>query len=406
MKKIYLALLITFTIIGSKLFTIDIPNLGTVSLIMILVIFTILYLIIILSKRKKIYFDKIQKNTAIFLIVTILCAIIDSVIFKFNLLGWMTYIVSFSILSFCMIFINNSRELIFCEKVLLINVFFILVIALYECLTGNYIRETYDSYIYQKSVFGLYKPTAGFANINNLGIFLVIMMPICYSTIDNFKKYKGVVKVIFLLLDIFVVISTNSRGAIIGLIFIFILYYKDKFRKYRVLYNGILIACMMVFVMSVFMNGIIFNDIEDESRINIWKQTIKTIANNYFIGVGPGNIADYNLKADYYNYTFGNPHNYFLEFLGDFGIIAFVCFIGWLYSMIKNCKEITKKDDEYIRSRARNYYIYYIIFIISTITPSTMMTAQYIWLGFGLSIAFLSIYQKEGNKKCLEQKNL
>lgn len=406
MKKIYLAMLITFTIWGSRLLNINIPDIGTITPITMLIVLSVLYIVLIISRKKKIYFDKIQKSTVIFLVITVFCACLASIIGKVNLYAWMIYIVSFCILICCMTFISNKEELEFCEKILLFNIFVVILIALYESFTGNYIIETYESYNYQRNIFGLYKPVATFYNINNLGIFLVLMTPICCNAIESFKKFNKTLKFIFLGFDIFIIISTNSRGAILGIVFFLILYYKDKFKKYRVLYNSILVVCAIVLVMSVFMNGIISNDIGDEPRIDVWKQTLKTIANNYFIGVGPGNIADYNLEANYYTFSFGDPHNYFLEFLGDFGIIAFVCFIGWLYSMIKNCKEITKKDDEYIRSRARNYYIYYIIFIISTITPSTMMTAQYIWLGFGFSIAFLSIYQKEGNKKCLEQKNL
>ena len=411
MKKVYLALLITFTIWGSRLFNIKIPLVGDITPIIALTVISVLYLIFIITKTKKIYFDKIQKKTAIFLIIVIICAILATFLHTVNIYGWTTYIVSFAILICCMNFIANRDEIEFCEKVLLVNVFIVLLLGLYECFTGNYIIETYESYRYQRSIFGLYKPVATFYNINNLGIFILLMTPICYNALDNIKKGKYIIKYIFVILVLFIIISTNSRGAIIGFVIFLTLYYKEKMKQYKIMYNLILISCIMLLIISVFISGLFMNNeessISEESRIEIWKQTIKTIIDNNFVGVGPGNISAYNLKADYYSFSFGNPHNYFLEFLGDFGIVGFISFIVWLYYIMKTYKKKIKTEkDKKIKHRAENYYIYYIIFIISTITPSTMMTAQYIWLGFGLSIAFLSIYRKEGNNICQEQKNL
>lgn len=411
MRRIYLALLIIFTILGSKLLTINFPGIGSVSLIMILIFITILYLIMVLSKKKKICLDKIQKNTGIVLFIIVICGSIASAIYSINLPAWITYIVSFFIMISCMVFINNKKELIFCEKVVFFAVISIMLIALYESFTGNYIKETYESYAYQRNIFGLYKPSVAFANINNFGIFLTIMTPICCNAIENFKKHKNLIKIIFLMVDMFIIICTNSRGAIIGIILFIILHYRNIFQKYKIIYRGILIAFILIFFMSMLDYGFFKNkntySVEEEPRIEIWKKTLITIANSYYIGFGPGNIAIYNMDADYYNFDFGNPHNYFLEFLGDFGIIGFIAFIVWLYGIIKMDKnKIKTENDEKIKRKAENYYIYYIIFIISTITPSTMMTAQYIWLGFGFSLAFLSIYKKEGNNICQGQKNL
>ena len=411
MRRIYLALLIIFTILGSKLLTINFPGIGSVSLIMILVFITILYLIMVLSKKKKICLDKIQKNTGIVLFIIVIGGSIASAIYNINLPAWITYIVSFFIMISCMVFINNQKELIFCEKVLFFTIIFIMLIALYEIFTGNHIKETYESYAYQRNVFGLYKPNVAFSNINNFGIFLCIVTPICCNAIENFKKHQNLIKIIFLLLDTFVIISTNSRGAIIGIILFIMLHYRNIFQKYKLIYRGILIAFIVIFLMSMLDYGLFENkntySLEEEPRMEVWKKTIRTIINNYFIGVGPGNIAIYNMQEDSYNFDFGNPHNYFLEFLGDFGIIGFIAFIVWLYGIIKMYKKkIKTESDEKIKRKAENYYIYYIIFIISTITPSTMMTAQYIWLGFGFSLAFLSIYKKEGNNICQGQKNL
>ena len=411
MKKVYLALLITFTIWGSRLFNIKIPAVGDITPIIALTMLSVLYLVFNITKTKKIYFDKIQKKTAIFLIVVINCALLATFLHIVNIYGWATYIVSFVILICCINFIKNKNEIEFCEKILLVNVFIVLLLGLYECFTGDYIIETYESYKYQRSIFGLYKPVATFYNINNLGIFILLMTPICYNALDNLRRGKNIVKYIFLILELFIIISTNSRGAIIGFIIFLTLYYKEKMKRYKVMYNIILSLCIILLIISVFINRLFINNgtslISEESRIEIWKQTIKTIIDNNFVGVGPGNISTYNLKSDYYSFNFGNPHNYFLEFLGDFGIVGFIAFIVWLYDIIKMYKKkIKTESDEKIKRKVENYYIYYIIFIISTITPSTMMTAQYIWLGFGFSLAFLSIYKKEGNNICQGQKNL
>ncbi len=413
MKKIYFTLLITFTIWGARLPSFRIPGIGNIYLIRALVIATIIYMFFALAKRKKIVFTKMQKTTGIFLFVTVIWSTLCFAWAPSNesyIASMFTYLTSFAILIITMQFIKEKEILNFCEKVFLLNVIVVLALAIYESFTGDYLILTYDSYMQQRNSLGLYKPLATFYNINNLGTFLALATPISCNAIFQFKKRKNICKFLFLMINTFVILLTNSRGALLAIIIFIILDFKNNFStKKTILYGVILVITLLFFSTMLFessLGELLTMDILEEGRIEIWKETLETISKYRFMGIGPGNTAYANLNSSHYKYTFGTPHNYFLEYLGDFGIICFAILIYWIYVLMKKSKYISLDTNKQWSYKAKNYYAYYIIFITLTICPSTMSTFQYLWLIFGFTIAMIDIYiREERNRKCQEQVN-
>ena len=410
MKKIYLAVLITFTIWGARLPTLGIPGVGKISPITILCLLTAIYIMCYMVRKKKIMVNKMQKRTIFLVIISIISIAFSTIIYKLNIYGCVYYFTSFCILIVISFFVEDKELHNFCEKIFFINVLIVLLLSMYEIFTGNYIILKYESYRYQRSMFGLYKPTATFYNINNLATFLVLATPICCNVINNSNNNKKIKKVCFLFINIFVIASTNSRAAIIAIALFLILELRNNKSKLKKIISISLlsIGVLVLLIGNSYYpkNNEFVNEIEDEPRIDIWRETLKTMDKYHFVGIGPGNISDANMGRDDYYYTFGVPHNYFLEFWAEFGIIAVVLFICLIFENAYICIKISRKsnDENIVKINCENYIIFYALFVIMSICPSTMMTANYLWLILGLSISMTSVYMK-GNEECLEQIN-
>lgn len=76
----------------------------------------------------------------------------------------------------------------------------------------------------------------------------------------------------------------------------------------------------------VHMTGL-FEDTEDESRIVVWSNAIKSIINNLWIFFGAG-LNGFRVKEGYY------PHNIYFHIMADFGILAMFLFLYLSISVI------------------------------------------------------------------------
>jgi len=284
---------------------------------------------------------------------------------------------------------NNSIQMM--ANAFYVNVLVIGIIAIYESLTGNYINPSYDYYLSTYNVLGLYRPKTVFYNTNNLTVFLLLSLPLCMYAAEKWK-HSTLLKILILLLSVCGIVLTGSRTGVAGL-FIFaalIVYYKIYSLKRTVVsFLGILALCFSAVMLLI---SVLFGDnhgillVSQEDRIPIWKAAFQACKNYYFMGAGPGTSA-------FVKGSLGDPHNYFLEILLEFGAVGLGVFCGILKSTI--LPSIRMKDTPGL------FYLktFLLLFLICSICPSSMQGYYYVWIIFGILAAQKDLLKEKGGSK-------
>ncbi|MCK5466412.1 O-antigen ligase family protein, partial [Candidatus Parcubacteria bacterium] len=168
--------------------------------------------------------------------------------------------------------------------------------------------------------------------------------------IQNIKEVfsiKYLVLSIFLLIILIPLYCTYSYGAFLGIFvgIIYLLISRIKFTQWRPILNiKYLIFLIIIFTIFISITAIksdqVINSNERSSfhsRLMIWNASAEIIKDNPLLGIGPGTFQDvYLLYAEkfdepYLEWAVPQPHNIFLAFYLQTGLIGFVGFILILF---------------------------------------------------------------------------
>ncbi|MTI46832.1 MAG: O-antigen ligase family protein [Firmicutes bacterium] len=189
----------------------------------------------------------------------------------------------------------------------------------------------------------IYRIASIASNPNTLGIILMFSQ---LSTIFLLKTRK-IDRIKFILLfafQIFALLLTQSRGAIITSIIMIILftYFSTKNRVRYVLFLIVIIVISVVLLVTFNQDISILSRFDEglSGRDQAWKIIISRITQNPFMGVGFGvsslaYLEDLGIKA----------HNVYLNTMIEIGFFGFVLFISiWMLALIKSFINIKRKD--------------------------------------------------------------
>ena len=193
------------------------------------------------------------------------------------------------------------------------------------------------------------------ANVNITSFSLVFKLPIILYYLETRKKFFSKFGVLLLIsISFFVIIILNTRGAFLGLflailIYVFSLFFikKKESLKTKFLKISFLLATLFLSVSlsnlflpfqseSKFVNraSTISFDTKDGSvnqRLRYYRQALKSISNNPFLGIGVGNWKLKSIEHDKNNieqYIIPyHAHNDYLQVAAESGILAFVFYI-------------------------------------------------------------------------------
>ena len=123
------------------------------------------------------------------------------------------------------------------------------------------------------------------------------------------------------------------------------------------------------------------------SRIMIWKSSIKILKDNWVVGIGPGNFQETYLQYQKYSppyleWAVPYPHNIFLAFWIQAGIIGLVGFLllisSWFWKVLKN----KKPQDENLRCAVLGVMFYILLHGLVDTTYFKNDLAVIFWLCF------------------------
>jgi len=412
--------LITSGLLGSKLLSIR-SIVGQISLYRIMIIISP---IIILAKYilQKNEFSKIKNSeVSIFYLLWAIYSVMQVAIIG-DLIRWARvfwfFISGVITILFSLQYLRNKSDILKILKILLIVIIIYQVFAFYEILSGNYIFENeYNQDYYSTALanIGIRIPISLCGNPNDFGLFCIMAFYVALSYNKIFKKRLG--KAISFLLEItsiFLVFATQSRGNIIGLLisipFLLIMQYKIEIAWKRI----ILVFLIVFIVMYVFLITPIYNEVIKELvtidfraksgsiyiRENLIRNGLIYLKKYFYMGVGLGNIEFHmgiNPIFDVGKYR--NIHNWWMEILVSSGLFIF---IGYVYIYVKtsiNLIEIYKNfKDKDFKFLAISFFCYMIAFIVGSISSSTIIDVEWIWVFWAIIYSFINIYKinKEG----------
>lgn len=293
------------------------------------------------------------------------------------------------------------------------------MVGWYEWITGRYmflpaaLVPTYQRVRYPVSTFG---------NTNNLGLFLIfscfILFVFFISSERKILRFSYIAGIGSSLLLLFFTKSRASLlGLMFGLVFLFILSVRRKVagRVFLALSGLLLLAVIikpdLITSVSNKINTLLTFDFSQQSgsefvRINLIKNGLEFWMSTIGFGTGAGNIeywmehfAVYNVAAVY------NIHNWWLEILVCFGIFIFTGYIVFYVKLLQSMWDRIRNSSEKVNAAmAVGIMSFMIAYIIASISASSNMNSEWLWVFWGIVIAYQGLRsQKTEEKKITDE---
>ena len=185
---------------------------------------------------------------------------------------------------------------------------------------------------------------AFFLSPNHLAMYLSPVFLILLFLLLNIKKVLSikyqVSSVVILTIISIPLFFTYSYGAFLGIFMGVLCIFRNQVLGTRNLVSVYVSLLIIVFVGFIFVSSNKFNQIIDSenrssfhSRLMIWNTSKEIIKDNPFLGIGPGTFQEVYLSyaerfdEPYLEWAVPQPHNIFLAFYLQTGLIGFIGFI-------------------------------------------------------------------------------
>lgn len=338
---------------------------------------------------------RIEKKYLI-LIIFIFLGLISSALYNQNLLrelgiikGWFIFPLIFSLL-----LIKNTKDIQDANKILKAYFFSASIMSLLGLFFIATNRFTFDGRL---EIF--------YNSPNYLAMFLAPAVLIGFYFLQNKPVSKQLlIAQITILINLY---FTYSYSAWIAILFSAILFFlitnKDIFYNKKIIIFSLLIFLLAISqINNQKMQNILNpeNHSSLESRLVIWRSTAKIITDNFWLGIGPGNFQEKYLEYQKYfppypEWAVPHPHNIFLAFWLQSGIIGLISFvlllILWLQAVFL---VISKKRSAPEKKLGALLVVIMLYFLLHGMTDTTYWKndlSLYFWTFFSLGIFFTNI---------------
>jgi O-antigen ligase len=239
------------------------------------------------------------------------------------------------------------------------------------------------------------------SNPNLLGFSLLIPIAVCIEAMFNQnKKIKIIFFSIVLALMLLGIILTGSRGSMLGVGAIFIVYFFSTKKKFAfvtiaIIFGIILLPFIPDFYMQRWETSI---ETGGTGRTSIWYAGLMVAKKYWLIGAGLNNFPlAFNEFADYATATksrFRDPHNTYMSILSELGIVGFILAIFGVwrhYQIIKRrCPEIHQNTQIMLKAA-------FCAILISSFFGSYLWKKSF-WLLWMMILMYQNLVETELNK--------
>ena len=425
--RLYLYLIIILSFTGSNFYAIDYQGLNVSLFRLVTILLPLISIFAIKDRNYEFFYHKhflkcylmrlFYPRYISFLLIWGVYALC-SILWVSSLYYWFiaNYFILIGIL--CVVTFNlsfkNIKHILICIYIVWILCWVHSCVGWVEVISGKYyfLHNIKDIMVYQTNMM----PVSSFGNTND---FATCMLVGIFISIGLMHRYKSKLSRLFMLFNIInmfaLIILSSSRANIIGfalgICFLRLIYDNASiFRNFFIICLG----CVVVFTISYIGYPTLLTNIEElwkaiissnemPSSINIRKNLILNgmvfLRETYFMGVGAGNSSYYMLTKNIFP-TWGilNMHNWWLEILIDYGVIIFCGYVHFYIRMIcDNIKiyRVLNITDKYsVRGIAFSFVGFLIAYSFASISSSSNLSNEFIWIVFALILSFLNVYYR------------
>lgn len=263
-------------------------------------------------------------------------------------------------------------------------------IGLYEMFSGRYMLVTNSVFMVRLNINRLHYPIVAFANPNDLGQFLALLLPI--STVFLLERTNTIgYRIIVLICNVigaYLIFNTESNLSMIVFLGTYVIYFftsKKRINKRNIIYWMLfLLVLITVFVVvenrthiieRIVANGLFVgtDDIHFIKRSNLYSSLIESIFIHPFGGFGNA-------------YSITEPHNLFLFVFSDFGFLGGALFVVWYISLIR--QTILRLRSDVATNMDYVLLAGLILFAISSSISSGNEQRKSIWIFMGIHMYY------------------
>lgn len=260
------------------------------------------------------------------------------------------FIIFFEIIGFSCFAINKNSTI---SKSWFILVSLTLVIAYWEIITGNHLSVAFqDSDLMSVTDYGMRRfASVTFGNYNAYVTFLCFSYPFLLFLFNcsNKNKIESIGVPIVLLLSFGCVLINASRGGLLSLVIMYIIYFILSQKTFKNVFPLLLLFVLGFYAISNY-GELLFSVMEgritetgftnDTARVEIWTVALQCFLNSVGFGVGLGGIEKSLFSI---SHTPMIPHNFFIEVLMEFGLVVFLLLVlSLVKTFIKGRRSLDK----------------------------------------------------------------
>ncbi|MGG0154545.1 O-antigen ligase family protein [Bacillus mycoides] len=259
----------------------------------------------------------------------------------------------------------------------------------YFGLYGGEEREVYAGLLVDRG----YPRLIGLLDDPNIFIFYNTIFFMYYMT-----NLYNMTNVIGLVLCVTTSLLTFSRGGILAIVLVLVVYIcMSSFAKKVKIVIGLVIFSIAIFSLSNAVMGGQLDDILNKrisdfshdngsGRFTLWEAAFKYYLSNPYIGIGAFNFSNY------YEYQFNEKlyvHNTFLEILSESGTIGFLLYSAFLLILMF-------KLTQYNLFREKPYLLLTMIAFLFQMISLSLIINEAFFLFLAVVVKYISIYERRG----------
>lgn len=240
----------------------------------------------------------------------------------------------------------KRRQVLILLVVIILSGFLLGIDGIYQKITGS---DFIWGYLQTRSSNFL-APRASFAHYNDFATFLNVVFFITIAFLMHFKRNRGVQTLLTLLLALIIIniFLTQSRGAwfTFFMVNIFLIGLHWNKNDKLLFFISLTIFLIGIFTVPFLRQRLFFIWAKggDADRFKVWTVALTMFKESPWLGKGIGTFMalfrQYEILLPQY------AHNCYLQILAETGVIGFVCFLWFLFTLIRQAwSAIIRKSD-------------------------------------------------------------
>jgi len=291
------------------------------------------------------------------------------------------------------------------------------ILNLVEIYYGYHFQNDYETYFIGTEEYPFYI-VGTLGNPNNLASFISLSIPFLVYTIINAKKQTRVISVILVILAIMLLLLTESRinilGVLLGGAVFWTLLHKNY--KHNMKFGFIILFVLIIYYAKELLQlgvvgkfGRLAYEMENigsiKIRINVGLDCLYICIKSCMIGTGAGSVAKIlgGNGLPWPTQGIVNPHGYPFEILSQYGIIVFLGYIYIMFQFIKIFKyNIQKTNEDHVRAITGIYLL--IVYVFSWFANSAFLEDPINWMALSSLLVLAMSFEPKNNYKIFEKK--